>query len=361
MYRSFALALAAGLALAAPLVAAPINTHEIADFQTGNGPVTNVGSMNTLAGGFTFTNNLTRTDVQFAQPSTIVAVGTSPILFYNRTTGDIVQATYNGQPLMGVLAIQGTVPAQPGAAAVVGVFDQGRVGFFIQPEGYNRFDPASWGLTDAAGNFTDANLIAQFGFKPQEAISPGGSGFQTDVPVPAGGVNVSAINVVDPGLTQGNFLFRELAGGILGEDWMTITTGDIPGATDRVEALHIRSDQGTALADEFNTAFIEGGAGTASFDALNAIAQGFGGLALFATDFSNDPSQGDPLVFAPATAFLNSPDVMATLGITAYPTLEQEVEIIPEPASLAVFGLLAGVGGLVYRKRRNKAGVTMAA
>lgn len=359
MFR-IALAAIAGFTLTGTLAAAPINAHGSAQFNLGGGnfTTTNINTFGSATNGFSFTNNITtNTGGGPAIGSQIVTVGATTLTTYQASNGVQTVATYNGNPIVAVTAIQGTIVPGPGGTTVTAQFQSGKVGFFTisSVTAFNPFDPNSWGATTNNGQ-TLVTPLAVFTIKPQELIINGPGGRNQDVPQPPSNVNVSSLNSTSGVNTQGHFLFKEDLGvnSILGDSFMEMTSGLLPGFTELAEALHIRSDQGIQFADADNTSFISGGVGTAGFNALNTIATQLGGLGLFASSFGN---VADPLSYVPATGvlgngFANSADAMATLGGTFYPSVQQQ--LVPEPTSIALFGVVAGVGGLIYRNRRNR-------
>jgi len=355
MFRSLALALAVltALILAAPVSAAPINAHEQGSFTTTTAGPPNVGNVTSISsstGGFTFTNNVSTTT--FGAGGTIVTVGATPLTSFNQSNGNTVPVTFNGQQVVAVFAIQGTAPS--GSGNVTATFTEAKLGFFtIAPNTFNTFNPISWGATNATGTALNTPaLVTTFGIKPQELITAGVAGSTQDVPIFPPQVNQSTINAATSGNTQGHFLLQETGGGLAGFGWETVTTGPFPGFTKLLEGLHVRSDQGTATATSDNTAFV--GNGSAGLAALNTIAAQLGGglsNGFFATGLNTGTAAG----FNPSTTFPVGPDLLASIGLTFYPILEQDTttQQVPEPASMALFGALVGVGGLVYRKRRN--------
>src|SRR5262249_23481551 len=135
-----------------------------------------------------------------------------------------------------------------------------------------------------------------------------------------------------------------------------------PGATENVISRFVESLMpGTAGANG-NTRFIDPAqaGNTFGFDALNNIATGLGGLPFFATAFGGLGNSGGPATdFTPSSASgagtpANTGDFLFTLGFT-FAIGQVTAQEAPEPATLAVFAGLMGVGGLVYRKRRRTA------
>jgi len=374
MFRSFALAVGGVLALTGSAAADPINTHEQASFQLTNAPPPgtntpgNVINFGTSTTGFSFTNNITTNTPPPPFGGTILTIGHTPLTTYSQLTGTTIPVTYNGQPLNAVFAIRGTVSPTSSPGSIVSNFQVVGLGIYAYNTAtYNRFDPSTWGATNAAGT-TLNQAVALFGAKPPEQIGPGGQGDPANSFQPASSVNASSLNNLGVGQSQGNFLVRELTGGIAGVNWLTITTGQLPSPNFvTAEGLHLSSNQELALATAANTAFVDQTT-DAGFLALNTIAASLGGFAnlagagtAFATGFGA-PGDADPFHFAPGTAFsgpgggLNSADVMTNISLTGYPILEQDVAggggRVPEPATLVVFAGMMGVGGLVYRRRR---------
>lgn len=334
----------------------------------GNGGV-NLQSGNTVAGN-QYVNNITSN--AFGDPGTIRTVGANLLASYNFVNGGQVGAVYNASPIVLVFSVEGTTS---GPGATLFNVTSGRLGLFsiagdLVNNGFNKFDPTTWGATNAAGTAL-LTPVAVWDFKPAEPVvdnpAVGGPGLFNLVPSQ---VNQQSINATVGTSNQGFYLLRESTtfGGatLSGNDFFNLLTNPIPGGTPIAdEGIVGRVDESVIVGTAGNTSAVSGGLGTAGFDALNTIAcalaglsdidaglagcqgfaNGFGGLGIVAGDSRGfNPSSGNPLP--------NTNDLLFTFG-TSFSPIAQPV---PEPATILLFlsGGFAALGLRVLQHRRAK-------
>ena len=298
----------------------------------------------------------------------IRAVGANLLSSYQLQLGGVTNATFNGNQLVVVFAIQGN--ATGGFSPVVFTATGGRAAFFQIPTGtFNVFNPITWGATNATGA-TLSTPIAVWDLKPSEFVvdnpSGGGPGIFNLAP---GQVNQASVNTTVGAANQGFFLLRETQnatfsgppGALSGNGFVDLVTNPLPPGVNKIdEGLVSRVDESYFIATTTNTSPVSGGPGTPGFDALNTIAcqlsglsdlvpggtcqgfaNGFGGLGI---------GGGDPLNFNPSTGnpLPNTSDALFTFGTTSSPTAQGN---IPEPGTLLLLGV--GLVALVAYSRHK--------
>jgi hypothetical protein len=190
-------------------------------------------------------------------------------------------------------------------------------------------------------------------------------------------VNQISVNAAVGTANQGFFLFQEsgtFTGPTLsGNDFITVIGNPPlvpPGFIPQDEGIVSRIDESYRIGTAVNTGAIDGGAGTAGFDALNTIAAALGGLSdldagmagiqAFATDFGAlGDATGDGRLFNPSsgTPAPNTGDVLFTLGTTTSPGIQA---VVPEPASVTLLMCGGLVGGLCAGLRARRQRLPMA-
>ncbi len=330
----------------------------------------NLTDINQFTGGASsgnqFINNTTSNT--FGAPGTTVSVGANLLSDFNARTGATTAFTYNGNPVVAVFAVQGSINGATGVPVpFTFTATKGTVGLFSITSGFNQFNPLTWGATSADGK-TLLTPIATWDLVPPQSISdpgaapPGGGGPGLFDKVK---VNEQAINTVNSQATQGFFLFKE---GQNPNYWNVTNNLPLvpPGFVITGEGLIVRADDAYRVGDSVNTDFIDKSdvASTAGFNALNTIATSLGGIVGgFATDFGGLGNSGGPASdYNPSSGAanaLNTNDTIFSLGSTSSPVVFSTP--IPEPASLLLWAGVSMVSGLVYRRNRrnNKKAASM--
>jgi len=357
MFRSLALSLAVLSACAASARADFFDTS--ATILINNnvpvpGSVSNVNQIiGTSSGGFDFTNTTSAaTGGSPNQSRNFVSVGSDLVVSYNQFGGGSVPATFNGQQLVKVFAVSGVSTAGAGGLTT-NVVNSGTVGYFaIAPGSYNAFNPTTWG--------TAANLVASYTLVGPQNINQTPTG--TGGGIPASAVNVIALNTASPVNSQGHFL------GVENFNPGFITTNVFPpGTATTGEGIHVLVNQQVAFQGTTNPAdpannfrFLDPAGPTAGtgLAALNAFAALFG-VGTFADVFGAGTGTGasfNPYVGPSLGQVPGSGDFGILSGDTEFPgffTANQETPRVPEPATIAVFGLLAISAGAYGTVRRR--------
>jgi hypothetical protein len=360
------------LALGAQVQADPINLTELAQFNRAGEPTPGVGTPQVAiysgAGGISNVNQYTGAPVaQGALFKVIAAVPISnvttsafnvPANTVQTATGD--GANTNGQ-LIQIFAIQGHIVSNVGGL-VTASLDNGVMRTFQVAGGtFSKTDLSTWGF---GGTVFDEKLIKPFFNGASEAIAKGN--------VASNNTSVSGLGPGHADLITATVISGSNPSGTLlningtGPDMFFNRTQDgvLPGSTvkngsaiDFQEVFQLSSDP------TFNIT-----ANPNNLTVANNIFQSFSaedGLLLdggfqFATTFNNaaDPKSYNPNLTGTGT---NTGDFASSvIADTGTPTIEAEQNTIavPEPASMVVWGLIAG-GGCLYRvvRRRNRKAV----
>lgn len=267
----------------------------------------------------------------------------------------------DGDKLIIVSAILGTITSTSGGL-VTADFTIGRAfAIKISAAGFDSRNPDSW---------DSGTIVAEFALKPKEAVVSGPLG--ANVSFTAAQTNQSAANSAATQQTQGVFLFREDSpqGQTPGNNLLSnVETYGIPAQFIDSESLIADVDQTLLFTDLEDWDDPTGPLGAADLAALNLFAMlagfsdlsggamlghyfasGLGGAAV--TDFNPQWPQGDG---GPGP----NGDFFATLGIDNYVAIQASP--VPEPTSVVLFGIGAGLCGLgALRRRRNEKAKTAA-
>ena len=307
--------------------------------------------------GNQFINNTTTNVFPTLANSGFVSVGSNLLTFYgfrqgnpppNPSSTGAVYDPPNGpvQPIVAVFALTGTATASndlinPNGIRVTG----GRLALFsipgtLQTNGYNQFNPLTWGAVDGSGTALQTPIAVWDLAVPQNISDTGpfGTGGPGIFNLSANQVNQASINLAVGAANQGFFLFKETTnpafasppGALSGNGFATVTHNPPvvpPGFFSTGEGLVTFVNE--ALLGNPNTTFISAGAG---FNALNTIADKLGGLPdldagqagvqAFASGFVATPGTGAATAFSPSTSAAGSPnsaDTFFTVGSTSSP------------------------------------------
>lgn len=237
--------------------------------------------------------------------------------------------------LVAVFALQGSLQDTGVPTAPIQVnFESGTVSFYLAKQDtgnplvdFAKGNPSTWG--------TGGTLYAQYSLKPQEAVSPGPGGLVVQF-------NPNQVNILNGTvelnqLFSGNFLFKETN---IGSGLITTTTGSPGFNAEGFLAIISETITVVPLIDPAtNLPILNTIAANLNYGSFNGFATGFGGAAV--TDYNPILTNGD---FASTV----------TLGNFA-PGREFSTQEVPEPASLAVWGIGMGVAGLIAARRRRMA------
>jgi hypothetical protein len=236
----------------------------------------------------------------------------------------------NGGALLAITALSGAVGA--GGA----VFTAGQLTIVEMAIGasFDRRDPSTWGFGGASTSLATYDLAA-----PDNVLT-GPNGFSVGLGVPAAIVNKS-LPTANPGVFNAQLLFQEDPAG---NPFLTLETGPY-----EWEGIYVSAQQTldvTASGVHINPSTNLDGA---DLSALNAIA----GAASFSNLGGAGTGFATGLGGAPATDYNIGPattgDLYATLSAIAAP-----VGAVPEPVSLAVWGLLIVAAGICVLKQKRR-------
>lgn len=286
-----------------------------------------------------------------AVTTTVHTVGSNLIATEGFRAGGGQAASFNGQDIVVVFAARGTTPG--GSAAVFNATNIGAA-FYAVPTGtYNQNNPATWG-TGGAPIATYGNIFSdRVRDNGPAALNGGGPGFAN---LFANQVNQIGINATVGTSNQGFFMLQE----INNQNFWNLIGNPLLLPNNNPNALVTRVDESLVVGDAINTGNLAANLATLN-NIFNTLLPGVaaldGGVA-FATAIGAlgdsggaagafNPSNGNP---APNTA-----DLVFTFGTTTVlGNVFATNPPIPEPATLAVFATMMGVGGLVYRRRKAK-------
>lgn len=305
--------------------------------QTGaNPPLTEITQLS-LASGRVFTNQVN--GAPFALGSTIYSVGTMAL--GQALNGDNLPVSAPDlSSIQIIFAVEGTI-VTTGPSGATARFTDGSIWFVSRttdnPGGLQRDNPLSW-------NFDD--VFAKFDLAPQGDIIPG-----SVIPIegglvaaPAASTNLSSVNALagavdgifvfleDLGFTPGGAFSNPGMGTFVGSSWLRDVQTDNGGPPNPLfEGLAAFTDQ------TLNSSVIALNA--AQIAALDAIS-----IAGFGDAFSTGGYT--PTAFGVGTGDFNA-DLSAESYIITAAT-------VPEPSSLAIFGIGFGVVAVASRLRRGR-------
>ena len=274
-----------------------------------------------LQGGQLFTNQVNGAPFQVG--STIRTVGAAPVT-NGRFGGSLAPPLVDpntGEDMAVIFAVEGTITSltfdQGGNfTGAVATFTTGSLFFTTAGVNFNLEDPLSWNFGDS---FARYDLVA-----PTEVINGATVGI-----APAGNFSQDAANLnqsqalVNQQQGDGSFVFHETA---FGDDFIDNIQLPGGGTTDDAYLVGSTSQVVQSAPVVLNPAQI------AALDAIGNEA-GFGG----------NFSEGG---FTPTPSGVGSGDFTAELNTSLY------IAAVPEPSSLAIFGLLCGGAAVRFTKRR---------
>jgi len=300
--------------------------------------------------GVQYINNITSNT--FGTSGVVHTVGSNLIATYGYRAGGGQNATFgttNGVPndVVLVFAARGNTSQNPNGT----LFTATNIGaaFYAVPHGtYNQNNPATW---------TSATQIASYNMIPGTTVHDNG-------PAANNGGGPGLFNLFAPQLNQisanafvgtsnqGFFLLQEANNPNF---WNLIgNPGLLPNRNPNAAA--VRVDESYQVADAINTGNLAANLGTLN-GIFNTLLGPLDGL-LFASAIgangdasppasSFNPSNGNP---AP-----NTNDLIFSFGsTTVLGNITPTETPVPEPATLAVFAGVMGLGGFVYRRRNAK-------
>lgn len=255
----------------------------------------------------------------------------------NMVTGVSPVQTPDGSQIHMVFAVEGTIQA-PGTVA----FSSGSIYFIASQTGapapgvFNALNPSTW-------NFDDA--FAKFDLAPPGAVLDGNQfgvlGESTNL-FDADAANRSTLDLFGES-GAGFFVFLEDTtfvpgpgftnpglGSFVGDDWMYDVEGSIGSGND-----------GLSFVTQQTVADTPNNPSPANLALLNEIA-----LATFGSAFAGPGFEFDPRA-KNAPADQQTGDFSASLTLTA-----NVITVVPEPSSMAIFGLLCGGAAVRFTKRR---------
>jgi len=340
---------------ASPFVAfASITYTDTAEFAAEGvlpavGPPISFSRLN--SGGVSQGNSFTNTNGFLQVGDTIRTLGAAKITEAEYGSGSTTQGilTANNKEIVVIFGIYGT--QVPGV--LEGLFTLGRAqAVEVAIGAFDSSDISTWGF--------NANVLGEWDLKPQEPILPGwpngtpgiaaGAYPRQDLQFSSEDVNVSGVNTQIGSFSQGNFLFREDPA----HDLLNSDSGQLGLAPRFFPNLKWAPDEVLIVETQQATQSIELDV-SGDHATMDSIANWAFGMN-FASWGSADGDDYDvvftyngPLVtgFDPTnpTGF----DFNSRLGVGATPGLQA----VPEPASIAVWGLLVGLGVVWISRRRR--------
>jgi hypothetical protein len=289
----------------------------------------------TAFGGRDFGNDITSTSPTAGDLVNIITV--DQITSYNRN-GSPSNPLSNFGNNTGVIvaAIQGKLVSVGGGFFNVQILN-GRAGFYAQSQAtYDPLHPATYGATNAAGT-TFNTPVAQYTLHTPVDVVPGPKGESDNFP--ASQVNSTSVNTVAGTTSQGRFLFGEdFNGGFLVVDPVTgqKAVGQLGLSQAQIQTTNLATSSFTA-ADQaaLNTIFSN----------LDPFASGFSQFATFGSGTATDFNPGNPA---------GTGDAEQSFSLAVDPG-NFFAGSVPEPATISLWALILGSGGVAGLVRRYRA------
>jgi len=292
---------------------------------------TNLPNVNQInlsgGGGIVLENNITSNGPNVGDKFNLLAAGV--IADFTRNPGGSFVADFGGgnKQVVAVFAGQGTVTSLTGGTQSTASIDSGKLALFaIDKNTFDRLNASTWGTAGAA--------IATFNLTNPADITKG-------IPNPndpeaiffaANQVNTGAINLAAGQQIQDRLLFKDLI------DPLIVVQ---PPFTGQNEGLFGRFDQ-TALA-------FAGNPFAGQENTLNGIFAKVNGSGFFQTTGTGTPTDFNPQQLGGTIPA----DFITQLGGNFVPGILQEGQI-PEPASMLLWGAVAGGMGVYGGIRRYR-------
>jgi len=319
----------------------------------------------TSSGGFIFNNTVGvaggSPNPAVGSTANFVSVGSDLLTNYAFFGGGSTPASFTGQQIVKVIAVSGVTTVVAPGGLTNSVITNGGLAYYAIPTGtYNQFNPLTFG--------TAATLIAKFQIVSPQDIGQTSSGLCGGIPASA--VNQIGLNTLSAVNAQGHFLLSESPGGLVGPGFITANTAGLPpGFVVTGEGLHVLINEQVALgsatgpldpANQFRFVDPANPTGAAGLAALNAFAAALGANGgVFATGFGADAVNGNtfnPYAGPSVTGTSGSGDFGTLFGNTDFPgVFAAPPPGVPEPTTMAAFGLIAATTGLFgVRRRRSR-------
>jgi hypothetical protein len=258
------------------------------------------------------------------------AIGAAAIGNYTLGSGGTGFGSTPGNRLVAVFAVDGVAVAPTSAAQFTGFFSVGKLQVWnIFSNTFNASDPGTW------GQFTPGAVqLAQYDLNPLlQNISPGTDPQGFNISRPASILNLAATNAVIGAQSTLDFLFTQTAAG----DFDDLLTAPNPIDGLLVDALEVLTNSGNPWNDTQEMQ-------------INAIYNALVGKN-FDIDDPFNPTPGSTPPFATG-------DTVQTLVGSAFPLGPQNQPpppgVIPEPASLLLWGTLTASFGTLGSLRRRR-------
>lgn len=285
-----------------------------------------------------------------------VSVAAVPLVNFNTAAGATIPfpgAFPNGAALIAVTEARITALTAMGPTVQ---FDRGRLWIVPLPNQnvtpFNTGDPSTWGNV--------ANAVARYTLGAPDTVMQGNPQ-ATGATFAAGQINNITLNLGAPQQSQGRTLHFEDpnntgAAGL--NSFVNVTTFDgvPPGPISLFEGLFSVFNE--TIDDPSAAPFNINAADLAVLNGIVAAA-GLPGLTQFASGLGNNPATDAPGLYSPGNAAgggAGSGDFPTVLSIEQSPgvAFRQDDMMIPEPLTLAVWGVMAGGVALGVKRRRLK-------
>lgn len=361
------LLLSVSVALASPTILLGDVIVKQGTFATSDGAAT-TPTRNQFAGtqsdGYTFNNNIS--NLAPLSGGTVRSVFSNSITNYTLTGAPSMDAQYTlGGVAHDIVLVGGIEGSTTAGNTPVFTATSGYIGFFAQPVNtYVANNPSTWGATNASTGGDGLSLltpIAIFQLKPAEPITDTGimvDGGPGTFNTAQAAVNKIAIDIVNPALNQGIFLFEEstAVATLEGTEYIDIT-GINPGTLPSNAIVDLLEDLAIRVSEQVQTAGLAFGMldGT-DLNVLNTIASQLAMLSDLGganTGFATGLGPGTATTFNSGPGPGLTSDIETNFGVNGVMAVQFQTEeaVVPEPSSILIWGVgLALIGGLGCRR-----------